>query len=239
MCVWYVQLKKTLKSLRDLLLPRRCIVCGEALSCDESHICFECFENLPLTHFWEWPDNPAYERMAEKVDIESACSLYHFRSGSPYRSINYHIKYSNGRTSGYRLGYLLGQYIAASGAALSADAVIPVPLHWSRLWKRGYNQAEVIARGIADALGISISTKILRRNRRTKTQTKLSNEGKRDNVRGAFSINEVEAKKMLDSGVGHILLVDDVLTTGATLGECASLLIPRFRVSVATLAFVS
>ena len=115
--------------------------------------------------------------------------------------------------------------------------VIPVPLHWTRKWKRGYNQAEVIARGIAGRIHADLCTGILFRSRRTATQTRLDIKGKEDNVRSAFA-----ARKSIPPGIRHILLVDDVFTTGATLYACwqAVRTVSRdTRISIATLALVS
>lgn len=229
---------KYICSLRDLLFPRRCVVCGEILSDDERHLCMECFEGLPLTCFWQWQDNPAFDRISSKVDIQSAASLFFFRSDSPYRNINYFVKYGHGRITGYRLGFLLGKYLVKSETFPEIDLVVPVPLHWFRKWNRGYNQSEMIAKGLADALGKEISTSLLKRVKYTATQTKLSDRDKIVNVRNAFSADKREKQEMLDKGVKHILIVDDLLTTGSTLSECASALVSDFKISAATLAFV-
>jgi len=123
------------------------------------------------------------------------------------------------------------------------DIVIPVPLHWTRRWRRGYNQAEVIARGIADVLGAELRTDILRRARRTRSQVRLPVEAKASNVLGAFALPASYAKNLVNLRARHILLVDDTFTTGATLNACRAALRQAFplpvRISVATLAFVS
>ena len=132
----------------------------------------------------------------------------------------------------------------ASGELWSdVDMIIPVPLHWSRQWKRGYNQAEVIARAAAEALGVHVRTDILMRKRRTKTQTKLDIEGKARNVSGAFTVRKDAAVIFKDGGaVRHLVLMDDVFTTGSTLHACfralRSVFPPGVRISVATLGVV-
>ena len=138
-----------------------------------------------------------------------------------------------------RSGYdFLADEMIASGFYSDIDAVVPVPLHWTRRWSRGYNQAEVIGKVIASALGVPLRADILKRLRRTRTQTKLSIEGKTANVRGAFGV-----RKGSDiNGLSHILLVDDVFTTGATLHSCLLALREEksfpIKISVATLACV-
>ena len=118
-------------------------------------------------------------------------------------------------------------------------AVVPVPLHPLRRWKRGYNQAELIAQGVARTMGLPVEAKLLRRRRNTKTQTKLHGDDKTKNVQGAFSVDEGCAAALQQQGIRQILLIDDTLTTGSTLAACAApLAAAGFRISCATLAFV-
>ena len=117
---------------------------------------------------------------------------------------------------------------------------MPVPLHWSRKWKRGYNQAEILAQGIAMEMRIPVRTDLLRRIRRTATQTRLGIEAKGENVAGAFCANIKKPDTI--KGIRHVILIDDVFTTGSTMTECfmalRKVLPPEVRISIATLAFV-
>ena len=142
---------------------------------------------------------------------------------------------------------MLGRKLASSDLFQDVDLVIPVPLHWMRRWRRGYNQAEVIAKEVADELGAAIDCSILSRRRRTRTQTRLGVAEKAANVSGAFNAQagHHEAGSGKNAGlasVSHILLIDDVFTTGSTLHACfvalRSVFPPSVRISVATLAFV-
>ena len=225
--------------LRDLFWPRRCCVCERALEQDEEDICPECFADLPLTYFWDWQDNPAYNRLLEKAPISAAACLFFFRKEVSYNHIMHGIKYYDRRLLGYRLGFALGLKLSQSAYFQDIDAVTAVPLHPFRHFRRGYNQASVIARGIADAMGLPYEDGLLRRLRFTRSQARLSAEKKSRNVSGAFGLNSAKAEKMTGRGVSHILLVDDTLTTGATLGECASVLCEKgnFKVSAASLAY--
>ena len=228
------------KGLRELFFPRRCVVCGKFLGMDERDLCGACLEELPLTYQWDIVQNAAFERLARRFDVEDAAALFFFGAESDYRKILYGIKYGGRKRLGRQMGALLGTYLAKSRAFSGCQAVVPVPLHPLRRWKRGYNQAEEIAKGIAQAMGLPLETHLLRRSRYTKTQTKLSGAAKSRNVQGAFRTDPCRAAALHAAGVHHLLLVDDVLTTGSTLAACAtSLLASSFRLSCTTLAFVA
>lgn len=228
------------RGLRELFFPRRCVVCGGVLSEDERDICGVCLEELPLTYQWDIVQNAAFERLARRFEVEDAAALFFFGSESDYRRIIYGIKYGGRRQLGRQMGALLGTYLAKSRSFGGCQAVVPVPLHPLRRWKRGYNQAEEIARGVAQAMGLPLETHLLRRSRYTKTQTKLSGGAKTRNVQGAFRTDPRRTAALHAAGIRHLLLVDDVLTTGSTLAACASpLLTAGFRPHCATLAFVS
>ena len=168
-----------------------------------------------------------------------AAALFFYRAESDYRNITRCIKYQGRLEVGRRFGELLGEKLTGSSLFGDVDAVIPVPLHWARRWKRGYNQAEVIASGVARRLGVPMKNDILRRCRRTRTQTRLNIAEKRKNVTGAFDVSD---KARSNEELKHLLIVDDVFTTGSTLMACfvalREVFPPSVRISVATLGFV-
>lgn len=232
------QLSLSLLGLRDLFFPRHCRVCGRPLGNGEEDVCGTCLDDLPLTYQWETVQNAAFERLAAHFEPQAAAALLFFRAGSNYRNIIYAVKYGGRRHLGYRMGFMLGERLAANREFLRCRAVVPVPLHPLREWKRGYNQAEVIARGIADAMGLPLETDLLRRRRYTRTQTRLKGIAKAKNVEGAFRMETGRADALRKEGVVELLLVDDVLTTGSTLAASAApLTAAGFRVSCATIAF--
>lgn len=250
-------LKRRIRACFDLLLPRTCIVCGRRLQVDERLLCLPCRIDLPLTYYWERPHNPMADRFNEAIqrDLDTAwergqahepyayaCALFFYDSHGKYRYITQSLKYHGDLECGRHFGRMIGAMIAASEHYQDISLVIPVPLHWRRKWERGYNQAEVIARETASRLGLKMRADILERRRYTKTQTRLDVSGKTANVRGAFQINEKIQDEIMQICGNHILIIDDVFTTGATLHACFRSLrevLPQgVRISVATLGFV-
>ena len=241
-------ISRGLRAASEILLPRTCIVCGESLLLDEEHLCLECLADLPQTYFWQRSHNQMADKFNEVIQRKEhesferyayAAALFFYHSEADYRLIPYQIKYHGNLSAGRFFGKMLGRRLASSDIYSDVDMVIPVPLHWTRKWKRGYNQAEVLASGVAEIFKIPLKADILKRRRRTQTQTKMSIENKSRNVSGAFSISD---EYIPQRDIRHILLIDDVFTTGSTLMACftalRSVFPPGVRISVATLAFV-
>ena len=236
-------LKTSLSALLDLVLPRVCVVCGRPLLPQERHLCSECLSDLPETRYFTLGHNPMADRFNAKVQVNEyepyayAAALYHYRADAGYKRISQALKYRRDFGTGRWAARLLGARLAASPLYADVDLVVPVPLHWTRHWRRGYNQAAVIAREVARALGAPCAERMLRRCRRTRSQTRLSGEAKAANVAGAFAPRGGRLPQ-----ARHILLVDDVFTTGATLAACHRALRaayrPDTRISVATLGAV-
>lgn len=238
-----------LRAAADLILPRKCIVCGKILLSEEKHLCLECLADMPMTFFWTMSHNPMADRfneiiqniMEEMTDNERyayAAALFFYHDEADYRLIPYQIKYHGNQSAGRFFGRMLGKRLAVSSLFQDVDAIVPIPLHWTRKWERGYNQAEVIASGVSESMGKPLRCDIIKRIRRTVTQTRMSIEDKKANVSGAFTVSERVATEQYR----HILLIDDVFTTGSTSGACFQALRESFpkevRISVATLGFV-
>ena len=246
-----------LKAATEILLPRQCITCGQKLLLDEKHLCLECLADLPLTYFWTISHNPMADKfnaiMQERLNGSDeslrdkyayAAALFFYHSDADYRLIPYQIKYHGNLQAGKYFGKMLGKRLASSEQFADVDMIVPVPLHWTRKWKRGYNQAEVIASGVSESLGVPMKADILKRRKRTKTQTKVDVEAKAQNVSNAFALSHDILESLDTSGnmPEHLLLIDDVFTTGSTLMACFTALRavfpPSVHISVATLAFV-
>lgn len=202
---------------------------------------------MPLTRFWTMAHNPMADRfnalLQEKLEVfvpyAHAAALFFYKEDSKYRHIPQQLKYHGNTAIGRHFGKILGARLKESAEFADADVIVPVPLHWSRKWKRGYNQAEILSQGIAGKMGIPVRTDLLRRIRRTATQTRLGTDSKMANVAGAFlaTIKKPDTIK----GIRHVILIDDVFTTGSTMTECFMALrqvLPKdVRISVATLCF--
>jgi ComF family protein len=220
--------------LLNLFFPNVCQACGEPLLNQEEVICSSCLFKLPKTGFHLHAENPVSRVFWGRVDLNAASSFLFFSKGGKVQHLIHSLKYRGNRETGVYLGKLFGTDLQKSELFESADLVIPVPLHPKKQHKRGFNQSERIAKGIGDAMQIPLVTHKLIRIINTSTQTKKSRDNRWDNVKNAF---EVQDTSSLENK--HVLLVDDVLTTGATLESCAQnlLKIPGVRVSVVTLAY--
>lgn len=226
-------IKDWLGSFLSLLFPRCCVVCGRPLAKGEECLCTMCNIELPRTDYHLRKDNPVEKLFWGKVPLERATSFYFYRKGSDFRQILHQLKYGGQKG----IGAIMGRYMAAelqqSGFFEGVDVILPVPLHKKKQQIRGYNQSEWIARGITAVTGIPIDTEAVVRRKNTETQTRKSSLERWENVEGIFELHHAEAL-----AGKHILIVDDVLTTGATAVECASCLtgIEGIRISVLTLA---
>ena len=257
---------RELQDAGDLIIPRECAVCGRRLTGPERHVCIYCEADLPLTYFWDRRENPMADRLNELIQkrIEKLCAergtesvprmeyaraaaLFFYHGDAGYKKVPQRVKYGGDRQTGLFYGRLLGRFLKESEGFTKPDFIVPVPLHWARHWSRGYNQAEVIARGIAEVTGSELRTDILSRVRRTGTQTKLSVGQKAANVEHAFRLREgflrEEKAAYGNDRPMRIMIVDDVFTTGATMASCCAALMDHFQgkmeISAASLGFVS
>ncbi len=217
-----------------LLLPRACAACGRPLKDWEECLCLRCLAQLPVTHFDLNPDNPLAEMFWGRVRLSQAVAWFYFRKGSAYQDALHKLKYNDRPDIGFSMGKQFGYELNQSNGFMKPDLLIPVPLNPKKQRKRGYNQSEAIASGLSTGLHIPLANNILTRPIATATQTLKSRYDRYLNVSGKFKIaypDQVENR--------HILLIDDVITTGATLEACAEELLayPGVTVSVAALAW--
>lgn len=221
------------KDLINVIFSPTCMACGETLVGDEELICIECISHIPFTNFAEIPDNQLELLLEGTIPHVKAASLMYFEKGEVSQKIIHDIKYNNNLRLAYRFGRLLGSSIAASHRFDDIDMIVPVPLHLFRWLKRGYNQSHQISEGLSKTFAHPVKNFVLTRKRHTATQTHKSHTERQYNVAGAFGVRHPEKLKGK-----HLLLVDDVITTGSTVKGCYSALseIEGIRVSVASLA---
>lgn len=217
----------------NLFYPSVCAACGERLVTQEKVICTHCLVDIPRTNFHNQIDNPVSQLFWGRTKIENATALFRFHKGSRFQDLLHLLKYKGRKDVGIELGRQLGFELKKSELFKSVEIVIPVPLHPKREKKRGYNQAECISIGIAESMEIEVQSRNLIRNKATETQTKKSRIERWQNVNSIFTIIEPE---LLNNK--HVIIVDDVVTTGATLEACAQALntVEGVKVSIATLA---
>jgi len=216
-----------------LFYPDVCAACGQRLVNQEKVICTRCLVDLPRTNFYNQKDNPVSQLFWGRVNIQNATALFRFQKGSRFQDLLHLLKYKGRQDVGVELGRQLGYELKKSELFNMAEVVIPVPLHPKREKKRGYNQAECIANGIAESMGIEVQTMNLVRNVETQTQTKKTRIERWKNVDSIFELIQPEKLQKKQT-----LLVDDVVTTGATLEACSQALLKAegVKINIATLA---
>ncbi|MCW3788779.1 ComF family protein [Plebeiibacterium sediminum] len=204
-----------LKSFTRLFFPEVCSICGRGLFSHEQIICSVCKLNLPLTNFHQYNKNPVELTFWGRVDIQKATSFLLYTKGEIVKNILHSIKYRNNRLLAEEMGRQFGLVINESNIFNHIDMIIPVPLHHKKLLKRGYNQSELIANGVGKVLDKPIETNILYKTADTSTQTKKTRYERWENAENIYAL--LNESSLNDK---NILLIDDVLTTGATLEAC-------------------
>lgn len=227
-------LRRLGRDLFDLLYPPVCPVCGLRLDPSEGSICMLCRLAAPLTGYWNETVNPVTDKFEGIVPIETGSALLFFVRGSGWQRLIHGFKYHHRYASARDMGRWYGRLLAESGCYDTVDCIVPLPLHPFKRLLRGYNQAEYIAEGMAESMHLPIERSVLVRRRNTSSQARKPRRERAANVAGAFAVRNGARL----SG-RHLLLVDDVLTTGSTLTVAIEALlaaIPDVRVSVAVLA---
>jgi ComF family protein len=222
-----------IEDLISLFYPQVCLACGNALFRQEETICTYCLFHLPKTNFHNEADNPVSRIFWGRIPIVSAAAYYHFGKGGKVQHLVHQLKYKGHREVGVYIGKLYGLDLLESHLFDGIDIVIPVPLHPSKLKRRGYNQSEMFASGLSASMPALLDVHSLYRTFASETQTRKTRFSRWENVKEIFAVRDQENLRGK-----HILLVDDVITTGATIEACASMLlkVPEVKVSVAALA---
>ncbi|MEI8203618.1 MAG: phosphoribosyltransferase family protein [Bacteroidota bacterium] len=222
-----------LDDLLNMLFPVPCAACGNTLFKNENILCLFCQFQLPQTNFHNFRDNQVEKVFWGRVPLNAVASLYYFRKGGKVQHLVHQFKYKNRKEIGIYLGKMYGNILLNSERFNTIEAILPVPLHTSKLKKRGYNQSEVFAQGLSESMNKPVDNKTLIRKNASETQTRKTRFKRWENVKEIFSLeNSVIYQNK------HILLVDDVITTGATIEACVNELnkTDGIKISVASIA---
>ena len=224
---------RLINSILELFYPSICAACGTSLFRWEHLVCTRCRNFLPHTGYERNEENPLAQLFYGRVRLKAVTSCYFFSKEGKVQHLIHELKYKGNRDAGVFLGQELGKTIKDAPLFQDIDYLIPVPLHPKREKKRGYNQSMVIAQGVSEVTGIQIGADFLIRSVNTATQTHKSKEERWQNVKDIFELRHAERLEGK-----YVLLIDDVLTTGATLEACAHLLssVPGITISCATAA---
>ncbi len=220
----------------SLIYPRHCEACTNQLFRHETFICNACKLNLPKSNYHRQADNELARVFAGRVPLVNAGAFYTYEKKARVQNLLHAIKYKGQKELGEFLGNLYANDLVNDSAFSDVDVVVPIPLHEKKLRKRGYNQSEWFAKGIASGLGKPLKSSLLVRTKETSTQTRKKKYERWENVEGIFSVVSPQ-----ENTNNHVLLVDDVITTGATIeAACVPLLqIEGIRISVTSIAFAA
>lgn len=224
--------KEITASVLDTLFPRSCAVCNTTLAAHEQHLCTKCSIGIPRTRFHLQEFNPMEQLFAGKVPIEHASGFFFYEKGNPYSGILYKLKYYNMPKLGQYIAEMYARELQNDTFLSDIDVVLPIPLHPVKKAKRGYNQSEYIAKGFAQALNVPVLNDVLIAIRNHETQTHKGIYERWLNTQDIFKAQHTECIEGK-----HVLIVDDVVTTGATLLSAALTLadIPGIKISLATI----
>ena len=219
--------------LCNILLPRKCVVCQQTLEPSEQYICTTCSIQLPRYPLQSIEDNEPLRKVWNFAPVQYGATLLYYRHQSDFHNILIKIKYKGSAQLGIKIGEWAATEIAHLQLAEKTDIIVPVPGDRKRIKKRGYNQAEMIARGMGRIMHLPVMNLLTKKDSAT-SQTKLSQKARKENTAGKYEANIPQ-----DWKGKRILLVDDVLTTGATIGSCAQAILatdPQATISIFTIA---
>ena len=230
------RLKNIFSSTLHLFYPHVCTGCGSDLLEEDNLLCLRCINDLPNTNFANMANNPVEKYFWGRLPLTAAYSQFYFSKEFLIQHLIHQLKYKGDTEIGFYLGELMGKSLLHSDRFNSIDALIPLPLYADKERKRGYNQAAVICNGMSAVMNVPVLNGAVIRQHATETQTRKHRTERWENVKGSFKItkeNELKDK--------HLLLVDDVITTGATLEACGNVILQleNVKLGIATLAYAA
>lgn len=230
-----ISIRDIKESLLHLVFPNICNGCGNDLSGDDSLLCLRCIDAMPETNFELHADNPVEKKFWGRMQISNATAQYYFTRESLMQHLMHQFKYRRNKDLGFQLGRMMGDRLNRAGR-FKIDALIPLPLFGYKEKRRGFNQATILCEGIAENMNVPVLKDVIIRSQHTDTQTKKGRVERWQNMEGKFVLVKPEA--ICNK---HIMLVDDVVTTGATLEACGTELLKatNVKLSVATLCYAA
>jgi len=230
-----IRFKEIKDSVLHLLFPHVCTGCGSDILNKESVLCMRCVDAMPETNFELHPNNPVEKIFWGRVSVAGATAQYYFTKESLMQHLMHQFKYKGNKEIGLQWGRMMGEQISQSGR-FQIDALIPLPLFPAKERRRGYNQATILCNGMAESMNIPVWNKIISRPQPTETQTKKGRIERWKNMEGKFVLTNPDVIRNK-----HILLIDDVVTTGASLEACGNELLKaeNVKLSIATLCVAS
>lgn len=231
-----MKITETVRSLLHIFFPHCCVGCGTDVLSNQQILCLACITQLPVTNFHLYADNPVQQIFRGRLPLVNATSYTYFTKDSLLQQLMHQLKYNNRKNIGTWFGRRIGEALKTSPRFTMPDALVPVPLFAARERKRGYNQAQLLCEGMAESLELPVWKDVVIRSTLTETQTRKNRIQRWQNMEGKFSVIQPAAIQGR-----HLLLVDDVLTTGATLEACGRALLTagQVKLSIATMAFAT
>lgn len=226
-----ISVKEIKDSVLHLLFPHVCSGCGNDIVSQESMLCMRCIDGMPETNFELHAGNPVEKTFWGRLQLNGATAQYYFTKESLMQHLMHQFKYKGNKELGLQLGKIMGEQIKKSGR-FEVDALIPLPLFPRKEKRRGYNQATVLCQGMAESMKIPVLDKVIVRPQHTETQTKKGRIERWKNMEGKFVLSNPGAIRNK-----HLLLVDDVVTTGATLEACGIELLKAENVTLSVATF--
>jgi len=226
-------IKNIFSAAVHLFYPHLCIGCGSDLLPAHELLCFQCIHELPHSGYESMPGNPVEKIFYGRTHLDAGHAGFYFAKGGLIQQLIHELKYKGNKEAGLYLSRLMGERMLYSGRFRGIAFIVPLPLAPEKEYRRGFNQAGLICNGLSEAMNIPVLRKNIIRIRNTETQTKKHRAERWENVSGSFFVNDPDLLRGK-----HILLVDDVITTGATLEACAAAICAAadIRISIAALA---